>query len=73
MSENSSREVHGIHCTKSPIDFHYTKINCLDKYENIKLFQIEYVAQLLINPFISYPDMKIFYPIQVNDLWFQIQ
>ena len=35
------------------------------------MFYKEYVGEPLLKPFISYPDMKNFYPIQVIDLRFQ--
>ena len=35
------------------------------------MFYKEYVGEELLNPFISYPDMKDKYPIQVIDLRFQ--
>ena len=37
----------------------------------MKLFYKEYVGEELLNPFISYPDMKDKYPIQVIDLRYQ--
>ena len=44
----------------------------LDQYRDLKLFYKEYNGETLLNPFISYLDMKTFYPIQVIDLRFQI-
>ena len=36
------------------------------------MFYKEYVGEELLNPFISYPDMKTIYPIQVIGLRFQV-
>ena len=44
----------------------------LDQYKDLKLFYKEYVGEPLLNPFISYTDMKNKYPIQVIDLRFQV-
>ena len=40
----------------------------IDKYRDPKLFYKEYVGEALMSPFISYPDMKTKYSIQVIDL-----
>ena len=37
----------------------------------MKLFFKEYVGEELLNPFVSYPEIKNKYPIQVIDLRFQ--
>ena len=38
---------------------------------DLKLFYKKFVGEELLNPFISYPDMKDKHPIQVIDLRFQ--
>ena len=38
----------------------------------MKLFYKEYVGEDLMNPYISYPDMKYLYPIQITDLRYQV-
>ena len=38
---------------------------------DLKIFHKEYVGEELLNPFVSYPDMKSKYPIQVVDFRFQ--
>ena len=40
----------------------------LDQYRVLELFYKEYVGEELMNPYISYTDMKNNYPIQVIDL-----
>ena len=49
----------------------YSENDYIDQYRDLKLFYKEYVGEELLNPFISYPDMKTKYPIQVIDLRFQ--
>ena len=44
----------------------------LDQYRDLKLFYKEYVGEELLPPYIYYPDMKNFYPIQITDLTFQV-
>ena len=48
-------------------------INCeendyIEQYKDLKLFFEEYIGEQLMSPFISYPDMKTKYPIQIKDL-----
>ena len=43
----------------------------LDQYRDLEMFYKEYVGEPLLSPFISYPDVKDFYPLQVIDLRFQ--
>ena len=43
--------------------------------KNIKIYKIifkEYIGEQLISPFISYPDMKTKYPIEIIDLSHQL-
>ena len=44
----------------------------LDQYRDLKLFYKEYVGEELLQPYITYPDMKKFYPIQITDLRHQV-
>ena len=47
-----------------------TYCHCCDR--DLNLFYKDYNGEQLLHPFISYLDMKFFYPIQVIDLRFQI-
>ena len=38
-----------------------------EQYKNLKLFFKEYIGEPILNPFISYPDMKTKYPIEIRD------
>ena len=49
----------------------YPENDYIDQYRDLKIFYKEYVGEELLNPFVSYPDMKSKYPIQVIDLRFQ--
>ena len=39
----------------------------LSNKKNLKLFFKEYIEEPLLNPLISYPDMKTKYPIEIVD------
>ena len=42
-----------------------------DQYRDLKLFYKQYIGEELLNPFVSFTDMKNKYPMQVIDLRFQ--
>ena len=46
----------------------YEQNDYIEPYKDLKLFFKEYIGEELMNPFISYPDMKTKYPIQIIDL-----
>ena len=46
----------------------YEQNDYIEQYRDIKLFFKEYVGEQLMSPFISYPDMKTKYPIEIIDL-----
>ena len=49
----------------------YPENDYIDQHKDLKLFFKEYDGEELLNPFISYPEIKTEYPIQVIDLRFQ--
>ena len=49
----------------------YNENDYIDQNKDLKLFYDENVGEELLNTFVSYPDMKNKYPIQVIDLRFQ--
>ena len=61
-------EIDGVRYPRGEVILDYEKNHYLDQYRDFKLFYKEYVGEPLLTPFISYPDMKNFYPIQVIDL-----
>ena len=46
----------------------YEQKDYTEQYSDFKLFFKESVGEQLMSPFISYPDMKTKYPIEVIDL-----
>ena len=65
-------EIDGVRYPKDPVEMNCSENKCLDQYRDLKFFLKEHNGKSLLNPFISYLDMKTFYPIQVIDLRFQI-
>ena len=65
-------EIDGYRYPKESVITNFTENDYLDQYRDLKSFQEEYVGEQLMNPFISYTDMKNKYPIQVIDLRHQI-
>ena len=57
---------------KDPVETNFPDNKHLDQYRDLKPFYKEYNGESLLQPFISYLEMKTFYPIQVIDLRFQI-
>ena len=57
-----------IRYAKYPVDNNYTESHFLDQYRDVKLFFQGYVGESILNPFISYLDLKTCYPIQIN-IW----
>ena len=53
---------------RDSILMNYTGKDFLDQYRDLKLFFKEYIGEPLINPPMSYPDMKTKYPIKLIDL-----
>ena len=49
----------------------YSENDYIDQYNDPKIFFEEYVGEELLNPFVSHPEIKTKYPIQVIDLRFQ--
>ena len=64
-------EIDGQRYPRDSVLINYPENDYIDQYRDLKLFYKEYVGEELLNPFISYPDMKDKYPIQVIDLRFQ--
>ena len=46
----------------------YEQNDYIEQYKDLKLFLKEYIGEQLMSPFISYPDMKTKYPIEIIDL-----
>ena len=65
-------EIDGVRYPKDPVETNFSDNKYLDQYRDLKLFYKEYNGESVLNPLISYLDMKTFYPIQIIDLRFQI-
>ena len=65
-------EIDGIRYPKDGVLTNFDENAYLDQYRDLKLFYKEYVGENLFLPYISYPDMKYRYPIQIIDLRHQI-
>ena len=65
-------EIDGIRYPKDGVLNNFGENSYLDQYRDIKLFYKEYVGEELLQPYMSYPDMKYLYPIQITDLRFQV-
>ena len=64
-------EVDSIRYPRDGVLINYPEKDYIDQYKDLKLFYKDYLGEILLNPFVSYPDMKTKYPIQVIDLRFQ--
>ena len=64
-------EIDSVRYPRDGVLINYPENDYIDQYKDLKLFYKEYVGEELLNPFISYADMKTKYPIQVIDLRFQ--
>ena len=63
-------EIDGVSYPKDPVETNFSDNKYLDQYRDPKKFYKENNGESLLHPFISYLDMKTFYPIQVIDLSF---
>ena len=60
-----------IDCQRYPRNsslMNYEENNYVEQYKDLKLFFKESIGEPILNPFISYPDMKTKYPIRIIDL-----
>ena len=65
-------EIHGVRYPKDGVLINFEENSYLDQYRDLKLFYKEYVGEELLQPYISYSDMKYLYPIQITDLRHQV-
>ena len=65
-------EIDGVRYPKDGILINFEENSYLDQYRDLKLFYKEYIGEELLNPYISCPDMKYLYPIQITDLRYQV-
>ena len=65
-------ETDGFRYPKESVITNFSENDYLDQYRELKSFDQEYVGEQLMNPFVSYTDMKNKYPIQIINLRHQI-
>ena len=65
-------EIDGVRYPKDGVLTNFEENSYLNQYRDLKLFYKEYVGEDLLQPYISYPDMKYLYPVQITDLRFQV-
>ena len=65
-------EIDGIRYPKDGVLTNFEEISYLDQYRDLKLFYREYVGDELLQLYITFPDMKYLYPIQITDLRHQV-
>ena len=61
-------EIDGLRYPRDSVLINYDENDYIQKYKDLKLFYREYIGEPILNPFISYFDMKTKYPIEIIDL-----
>ena len=61
-------EIDGQRYSRDSSPINYEQSDYIEQYKDLKLFFKEYIGEQLLSPFISYPDMKTKYPIEILDL-----
>ena len=65
-------EIDAVRYPKDGVLINFEENLYLDQYRDLKLFYKDYIGEELLQPHITYPDMKNQYPIQITDLGFQL-
>ena len=61
-------EIDGLRYPRDNVLINYEENDYIQEYKDLKLFYREYIGEPILNPFISYFDMKTKYPIEIIDL-----
>ena len=61
-------EIDGQRYPRDSVLINYEENDYIQQYKDLKLFWKEYIGEPILNPLISYPDMKTKYPIEIIDL-----
>ena len=61
-------EMDSVRYPRDSVLVNYKQNHYIEKYKDLKLFFKEYFGEELMSPFVSYPDMKTKYPIEIIDL-----
>ena len=61
-------EIDGLRYPRDSVLINYEENDYNQQYKDLKLFYREYIGEPILNPLVSYPDMKTIYPIEIIDL-----
>ena len=61
-------EIDSLRYPRDSLLINFEQNDYIEQYKNLRLFFHEYVGEPILNPLISYPDMKTKYPIEIIDL-----
>ena len=61
-------EIDSVKYPRDSVLVNHEQNDYIEIYKDLKLFFKEYIGEELMSPFISYPDMKTKYPIEILDL-----
>ena len=64
-------EIDSVRYPRDGVLTNYPENDYFDQYKDSKVFFKEYVGEKLLNPFVSYPEIKTKYPKEIIDLRFQ--
>ena len=65
---NYYNEIDGQRYPRDSSLMNYEQNDYIEQYKDLKLFFKEYIGEQRMSPFLSYPDMKTKYPIEIIDL-----
>ena len=71
IARNYSVEIVGMRYPKDFLTDSCVEIDNLHQYRELKVFYRQYVDEKILSPSQFYPDLQVFYPIQVLDLSLQ--
>ena len=61
-------EIDGVRYQRDSVLLKYEQYDFIEQYKDLKLYFKDYIDEELLTPFISYPDMKTKYSIELLDL-----
>ena len=65
-------EIDGFRYPRDSFLMNYEQNDYIEQYKDLKLFFKEFIGEELMTPFVSYPEMKTKYPIEIIDLGHQL-
>ena len=64
-------EIDSVRYSRDSVLINFEQNDYIEQFEDLKLFFKKYIGEELVSPFISYPDIKTKYPIEILDLGHQ--